>query len=187
MARGLPAFRPGNYDIAVIGNDLWVATPIGLWKFDNKGVPNSLRHLHIDFTANGLTIPSFDDLEVEPASIGFTTTHKKSSSAPIHGRYRINNDPRIVIDTVAPVNWGRGGFFMRRGEAYGGRFHLEVVERGNGKTIGGKVDVEVAKGIGHPFIIKFPQSYRCCYPQIIADHGYIVVSRSKSGQSASHA
>ncbi len=103
MARGLPAFRPGNYDIAVIGNDLWVATPMGLWKFDNKGVPNSLRHLHIDFTANGLTIPSFDDLEVEPASIGFTTTHKKSSSAPIHGRYRINNDPWNTFTPGEPV------------------------------------------------------------------------------------
>jgi hypothetical protein len=103
MARGLPAFRPGNYDIALIGNDLWVATPMGLWKFNNKGVPNFLRHLHIDFTANGLTIPSFDDLEVEPASIGFTTTHKKSSSAPIHGRYRINNDPWNSFTPGEPV------------------------------------------------------------------------------------
>jgi hypothetical protein len=103
MARGLPAFRPGNYDIALIGNDLWVATPMGLWKFDNKGVPNSLRHLHIDFTANGLTIASFDDLEVEPASIGFTTTHKKSSSAPIHGRYRINSDPWNTFTPGEPV------------------------------------------------------------------------------------
>ena len=103
MARGLPAFRPGNYDIALIGNDLWVATPMGLWKFDNKGVPNSLRHLHIDFTANGLTIASFDDLEVEPASIGFTTTHKKSSSAPIHGRYRINSDPWNTFAPGEPV------------------------------------------------------------------------------------
>jgi len=103
MARGLPAFRPGNYDVAVIGNDLWVATPMGLWKFDNKGVPNSLRHLHIDFTSNGLTIPSFEDLEVEPASIGFTTTHKKSSSAPIHGRYRINSDPWNTFAPGEPV------------------------------------------------------------------------------------
>jgi hypothetical protein len=103
MARGLPAFRPGNYDIAVIGNDLWVAAPMGLWKFHNKGVPNSLRHLHIGFTANGLTIPSFDDLEVEPASIGFTTTHKKSSSAPIHGRYRINSDPWNTFTPGEPV------------------------------------------------------------------------------------
>ena len=103
MARGLPAFRPGNYDIALIGNDLWVATPMGLWKFDNKGVPNSLRHLHIDFTSNGLTIPSFEDLEVEPASIGFTTTHKKSSSAPIHGRYRINSDPWNTFAPGEPV------------------------------------------------------------------------------------
>lgn len=103
MARGLPAFRPGNYDIAVIGNDLWVATPMGLWTFDNKGEPNSLSQPHIDLTANGLAIPSFDDLEVEPASIGFTTTHKKSSSAPMHGRYRINSDPWNTFTPGEPV------------------------------------------------------------------------------------
>ena len=103
MARGLSAFRPGNYDVAIIGNNLWVATPMGLWKFENKGVPNSLNHLHIDFTANGLTIPSFDDLEVEPTSIGFTTTHKKSSSAPIHGRYRINSDSWNTFTPGKPV------------------------------------------------------------------------------------
>ncbi len=103
MARGLPAFRPGNYDVAVIGNDLWAATPMGLWTFDNKGVPNSLRHIKIDFTANGLDVPSFENLEVEPASIGFTTSHKKSSSAPIHGRYRINNDPWNTFTPGEPV------------------------------------------------------------------------------------
>ena len=103
MARGLPAFRPGNYDVALIGDQLWVATPMGLWTFDNKGEPNSLSQPHIDLTANGLAIPSFDDLEVEPASIGFTTTHKKHSSAPIHGRYRINSDPWNTFTPGEPV------------------------------------------------------------------------------------
>ena len=103
ISRGLPAFKPGNYDAAIIGDDLVVATPMGLWSFHNQGWPNSLRHIKIDFTANGLDVPSFENLEVEPASIGFTTSHKKSSSSRIYGRYRINNDPWNTFNPGQPV------------------------------------------------------------------------------------
>ena len=103
MSRGLPAFRPGNYDVAVIGEDLLVATPMGLWSFHNQGWPNALRHVKIDFSANGLAVASFENLEVEPASIGFTTVHKKSSSSRIYGRYRINNDPWNSFNPGQPV------------------------------------------------------------------------------------
>ena len=103
MSRGLPAFRPGNYDVAIIGEDLLVATPMGLWSFHNQGWPNALRHIKIDFSANGLAVASFENLEVEPASIGFTTLHKKSSSSRIYGRYRINNDPWNSFNPGQPV------------------------------------------------------------------------------------
>lgn len=64
--------------------------------------------------------------------------------------------PGIAIDTVASVDWGRRGFFVCSRKSYRGRFNLKIVEGRNSKAIGGKVDMKVVKGIGYPFIIKFP-------------------------------
>ena len=101
--RELPPLRPGNYDVAIIQEELLVATPMGLWSFNRQGNPSEIRGLAIEFTENGLKTESLENLEVEPASIGFTTSNKKTSSARIHGRYRINNDPWNAFTPGDPI------------------------------------------------------------------------------------
>ena len=38
--RELPDLKPGNYDVALIGSQLYFATPSGMYVFANEGRPN---------------------------------------------------------------------------------------------------------------------------------------------------
>ena len=112
-ARGLPAMGPGSYDVALNNENLYVATPKGLWVFLNEGKPNNLRDIGIIFWQNGLRIDSFEGLEVSPTTIGFTVQQRKVSAGEVYGRYRLNAGAwqsfsvgeRIILERPAPQNY----------------------------------------------------------------------------------
>ena len=112
-ARGLPAMGPGSYDVALNNENLYVATPKGLWVFLNEGKPNNLRDIGILFWQNGLRIDSFEGLEVSPTTIGFTVQQRKVSAGEVYGRYRLNAGAwqsfsvgeRIILERPAPQNY----------------------------------------------------------------------------------
>jgi signal transduction histidine kinase len=112
-ARGLPAMGPGSYDVALKNENLFVATPKGLWVFLNEGKPNDLRDIGILFWQNGLRIDSFEGLEVSPTTIGFTVHQRKVSAGEVYGRYRLNAGAwesfsvgeRVIMERPAPLNY----------------------------------------------------------------------------------
>ena len=112
-ARGLPAMGPGSYDVALNNENLFVATPKGLWVFLNEGKPNDLRDIGVLFWQNGLRIDSFEDLEISPTTIGFTVLQRKVSAGKVYGRYRLNAgawesfsvSERIILERPAPQNY----------------------------------------------------------------------------------
>ena len=112
-ARGLPAMGPGSYDVALTHENLFVATPKGLWVFLNEGKPNDLRDIGVLFWQNGLRIDSFEDLEISPTTIGFTVLQRKVSAGKVYGRYRLNAgawesfsvSERIILERPAPQNY----------------------------------------------------------------------------------
>ncbi len=112
-ARGLPAMGPGSYDVALNNENLFVATPKGLWVFLNEGKPNDLRDIGVVFWQNGLRIDSFEDLEVSPTTIGFTVLQRKVSAGEVYGRYRLNAGTwesfavgeRIILERPAPQKY----------------------------------------------------------------------------------
>ena len=112
-ARGLPAMGPGSYDVALNNENLFVATPKGLWEFLNEGKPNDLRDVGVLFWQNGLRIESFENLEVSPTTIGFTVLQRKVSAGEVYGRYRLNAGAwesfsvgeRVIMERPAPQNY----------------------------------------------------------------------------------
>ncbi|MDG1313506.1 MAG: histidine kinase [Schleiferiaceae bacterium] len=112
-ARGLPAMGPGSYDVALNNENLFVATPKGLWVFLNEGKPNDLRDIGVLFWQNGLRVDSFEDLEISPTTIGFTVLQRKVSAGKVYGRYRLNAGAwesfsvteRIILERPAPQNY----------------------------------------------------------------------------------
>lgn len=112
-ARGLPAMGPGSYDVALTNENLFVATPKGLWVFLNEGKPNDLRDIGVLFWQNGLRIDSFEDLEISPTTIGFTVLQRKVSAGIVYGRYRLNAgawesfsvSERIILERPAVQNY----------------------------------------------------------------------------------
>jgi signal transduction histidine kinase len=104
---------PGSYDVALNNENLYVATPKGLWVFLNEGKPNDLRDIGVLFWQNGLRIDSFEGLEVSPTTIGFTVQQRKVSAGEVYGRYRLNAGAwqsfsvgeRIILERPAPQNY----------------------------------------------------------------------------------
>ena len=101
--RGLPNMKPGNYDAAILGDTLWIATPSGLYSFSNQGAPNQVERWSPVFTQDGLTMASLEELEVAPHSLGFYATYSLESSAELLGRYRLNNGDWQRWDPTQPI------------------------------------------------------------------------------------
>lgn len=90
-SRGLPSLRPGNYDVAMIGKEMWVATPQGLYTLANAGRPNPIAQVRWDYFQDGLAT-SWDALSAAPQSIAFRAEVTYEGASKLHARYRINGE-----------------------------------------------------------------------------------------------
>ena len=111
-ARGLPNLRPGNYDLALLDGKLWVATPQGLYTFENSGFPNPLDSVHWNFLQDGLP-KTWDTLSTAPQSIAFNAEVDYEGASQLYARYRINGeswqdwslDQGVLFDHPAPGSY----------------------------------------------------------------------------------
>lgn len=90
VLRGLPAMRPGNFDAAHIGDELWVATPQGLYALADFGAPNTLEKVQWSLAMDGLNVEVYPKDMVEPNSISFSAAIDYQGASPLYARYRIN-------------------------------------------------------------------------------------------------
>ena len=89
--RGLPSLRPGNYDVALLNGQFLVATPQGLYTFENEGLPNTLHPVSWNYVQDGLPT-AWDALATEPHSIAFGAEVKYEGASKLYARYRINGE-----------------------------------------------------------------------------------------------
>ena len=102
-SRGFMPPKPGNYDVALIGSELWVATPNGVYAFANRGLPSPISKWDLSFTEDGLPVASFDELQIAPHSIGFAADIKLASASPVLARYSFNEEDWQIWDPTSPV------------------------------------------------------------------------------------
>ena len=102
-SRGFMPPKPGNYDVTLVGDELWVATPSGVYTFANQGLPNPISYWDLSFEEDGLPVASLDALQIAPHSIGFTADIKLSSASPVLARYRFNEEDWQIWDPKSPV------------------------------------------------------------------------------------
>ena len=100
--RELPDLKPGNYDVALIGSQLYVATPSGMYVFANEGRPNVPSSVLLHTFVDGIETP-LDGQLVSPNSLSIAAKAEIESNAPLRGRYRVNGGPWEVWDITAPL------------------------------------------------------------------------------------
>lgn len=101
--RELPDLRPGNYDVALIGNTLYLATPSGMYTFSNAGEPNVPRATEITTFIDGIASTSLAGALTAPNSIGFSADVNVESNSPLLGRYKVNDGPWESWDLGGPI------------------------------------------------------------------------------------
>ena len=100
--RELPDLKPGNYDVALIGSQLYVATPSGMYVFANEGRPNVPSSVLLHTFVDGIETP-LDGQLVSPNSLSIAAKAEIESNAPLRGRYRVNGGPWEIWDITAPL------------------------------------------------------------------------------------
>jgi hypothetical protein len=101
--RELPDLRPGNYDVALIGEQLYLATPSGMFVFENGGEPNLPHYTSFKTAVDGIASEGFFNAIIAPNSLSFTADVEVESNSPLLGRYKINEAPWELWDLSAPV------------------------------------------------------------------------------------
>ena len=91
--RELPDLRPGNYDLALIAGRLYVATPSGMFIFENGGEPNLPHHAIFKSSIDGIPTERIPHRITAPNSLSFSADVEVESNTPILGRYRVNSAP----------------------------------------------------------------------------------------------
>ena len=100
--RELPDLKPGNYDVALIGSQLYVATPSGMYVFANEGRPNVPSSVLLRTFVDGIETP-LDGQLVSPNSLSIAAKAEIESNAPLRARYRVNGGPWEIWDITAPL------------------------------------------------------------------------------------
>lgn len=100
--RELPNLRPGNYDVALIGDLLYCATPSGMYSFANQGRPNVPHEAEFTAYVDGIETDKFSAL-TEPTSMAFNARLSVESNAPLLGRYRLNQGEWESWDFTMPI------------------------------------------------------------------------------------
>ena len=101
--RELPDLRPGNYDVARIGAILYIATPSGMYTFNNAGEPNVPHAVSFQTYTDGIATASLTGSLTEPNSLGFAAKVKVESNALLLGRYKVNNGLWEPWDLGTPI------------------------------------------------------------------------------------
>ena len=111
--RELPDLHPGNYDVAIIAGQLYVATPSGMYIFENRGQPNIPYQTNFKPSIDGIPTEIIPHRVTAPNSLSFSADVEIESNTPILGRYRVNdatweywniNGP-ILLEYPAPGNY----------------------------------------------------------------------------------
>ncbi|MEC8458073.1 MAG: histidine kinase [Bacteroidota bacterium] len=111
--RELPDLHPGNYDVAIIAGQLYVATPSGMYIFENGGQPNIPYQTNFKPSIDGIPTEFIPHRITAPNSLSFSADVEIASNTPILGRYRVNdatweywdiNGP-ILLEYPAPGNY----------------------------------------------------------------------------------
>ncbi|MAZ97497.1 MAG: hypothetical protein CMP53_08250 [Flavobacteriales bacterium] len=101
--RELPDLRPGNYDLALIAGRLYVATPSGMFIFENGGEPNLPHHAIFKSSIDGIPTERIPHRITAPNSLSFSADVEVESNTPILGRYRVNSAPWEFWDINGPI------------------------------------------------------------------------------------
>jgi hypothetical protein len=101
--RELPDLRPGNYDLALIAGQLYVATPSGMFIFENGGEPNLPHHAIFKSSIDGIPTERIPHRITAPNSLSFSADVEVESNTPILGRYRVNSAPWEFWDINGPI------------------------------------------------------------------------------------
>ena len=110
--RELPDLHPGNYDVAIIAGQLYVATPSGMYIFENRGQPNIPYQTNFKPSIDGIPTEIIPHRVTAPNSLSFSVDVEIESNTPILGRYKVNdatweywniNGP-ILLEYLAPGN-----------------------------------------------------------------------------------
>ena len=101
--RELPDLRPGNYDVALIAEQLFVATPSGMYIFENGGQPNLPYQTKFKPSIDGIPIELIPHRITAPNSLSFAANVEVESNTPILGRYRVNDATWEYWDVNGPI------------------------------------------------------------------------------------
>ena len=101
--RELPDLRPGNYDVALIGNTLYIATPSGMYTFADAGEPNVPHATSFKTYIDGIASTDLSGALTAPNSIGFSASVDVESNSPLLGRYKVNDGPWESWDLGGPI------------------------------------------------------------------------------------
>lgn len=101
--RELPDLRPGNYDVALIGNTLYIATPSGMYTFADAGEPNVPYTTSFKTYIDGIASIDLSGALTAPNSIGFSASVDVESNSPLLGRYKVNDGPWESWDLGGPI------------------------------------------------------------------------------------
>ena len=101
--RELPDLRPGNHDVALIGNTLYLATPSGMYTFTNAGEPNVPHTTTVNTFIDGIASTNLSGTLTAPNSIGFSAKVEVESNSPLLGRYKVNDGPWESWDLGGPI------------------------------------------------------------------------------------
>ena len=104
--RGLPAFRPGKYSVAVLADSVLLATPMGLFAASERGAPANPLPFELSWQRNGLPVGTNAPARmVAPESFGFRLRAPKGGTAPVYYRYAINGGPFTRFDPQEPIHF----------------------------------------------------------------------------------
>ncbi|HCP40415.1 MAG TPA: hypothetical protein DIT65_01365 [Cryomorphaceae bacterium] len=101
--RDLPDLRPGNYDVARIGTTLYVATPLGMYTFNNGGDPNVPYATTFNMFIDGIASTNVSGALTAPNSVGFSASVNVESNSPVLGRYKVNEGTWESWDLGGPI------------------------------------------------------------------------------------
>jgi hypothetical protein len=101
--RELPDLRPGNYDVALISNTLYLATPSGMYAFSNAGKPNTPKSTEVNTFIDGIASTELSGALTAPNSIGFSVSVNVESNSPLLGRYKVNDGPWESWEVGGPI------------------------------------------------------------------------------------
>jgi len=101
--RELPDLRPGNYDVALIAEQLFVATPSGMYIFENGGQPNLPYQTKFKPSIDGIPTELIPHRITAPNSLSFAADVEVESNTPILGRYRVNDATWEYWDVNGPI------------------------------------------------------------------------------------